>query len=411
MVKPIASVCNLDCTYCYYLQKRDLYSHAKSLRMSDDLLERYIVQHIEASPKESILFSWHGGEPTILGLDYFRKILELQRKHRPPGREILNGIQTNGTLLDDAWCRFFAAEGFYVGFSMDGPRELHDCYRVTKAHKPTHKQVLQAYRLLQQHRVRFDVLCVVHRQNVRQPKAVYRFFKEIGVKSMQFLPLVVRQGSNGTSEQTVPAEAYGDFLCAIFDEWVRQDIGRVNVQNFDEALRPFVGMDHALCVFAEHCGNIAVLEHNGDFYSCDHFVDDEHRLGNVCDTPLVELLEHPALLEFGRNKRDRLPQFCRQCDVLASCNGGCPKDRFARTPDGEEGLSYLCAGYKRFFTYTRPYFQKMAWLRRSGEPMDKIVQVLAAEDSKVMPQAGRNELCPCGSGKKYKKCCLLKMSR
>ncbi len=410
MVKPIGAVCNLDCRYCYYLQKRDLYPDARAFRMDEDLLESYIVQHIEASPKEAILFSWHGGEPTILGLDYFRKILELQRKYCPPGREILNGIQTNGTLLDEAWARFFAAEKFYVGFSMDGPKELHDCYRVSKGGKPTHKQVLQAYRLLQQHRVNFDVLCVVHRQNVRQAATIYRYFKEIGVKSMQFLPLVVRQGSHGTSAETVPADAYGAFLCTIFDEWVRHDVGRIAVQNFDEALRPHLGMNHALCVFSEECGNIVVLEHNGDFYTCDHFVDAEHRLGNVRDTPLGELLESPALLEFGRNKRDRLPEYCRQCDVLSSCNGGCPKDRFAQTPDGEDGLSYLCAGYKRFFTHSRPNMQRMAWLRRSGEPMEQIMRFLATETSGASPQAGRNDPCPCGSGKKYKKCCLGKVA-
>ena len=241
--------------------------------MADDLLERYIVQHIGASPKESILFSWHGGEPTVLGLDYFRRIVELQRKHRPPGREILNGIQTNGTLLDEEWCRFLAAEGFFVGLSMDGPKELHDRYRIDKHGKATHKSVLQAFRLLQRHRVHCDVLCVVHNQNVRQPAAVYRFFKDIGVQFLQFLPLVARQAEGEVSAQTVPAQAYGTFLCTIFDEWVRRDVGRVNIQNFDEATRPFLGMEHALCVSSPICGNIVVLEHNGDVYSCDHFVD------------------------------------------------------------------------------------------------------------------------------------------
>ncbi|TAK67249.1 MAG: anaerobic sulfatase maturase [Betaproteobacteria bacterium] len=407
MVKPIGAVCNLDCQYCYYLEKKDLYPKRELFRLADDLLERYIVQHIGASPTQAILFSWHGGEPTLLGLDYFRRIVELQRKHRPPAREILNGIQTNGALLDEEWCRFLAAEGFFVGLSMDGPRELHDCYRIDKHEKATHKSVQQAFRLLQRHRVHCDVLCVVHNQNVRQPTAVYRFFKDIGVRFLQFLPLVVRRGNGAVGAQTVPAEAYGAFLCTIFDEWVRHDLGRVNIHNFDEATRPFLGMEHAVCVSRQICGNIVVLEHNGDVYSCDHFVDQEHRLGNICETPLAELLESPALLEFGRNKRARLPGYCRQCDVLVLCNGGCPKDRLARTPTGEEGLNHLCSGLKRFYTHSRPYLQKLAWHRRSGEPMESYMRMLKSEDAAAAPQANRNDPCPCGSGRKYKKCCRL----
>ena len=410
MVKPIGAVCNLDCGYCYYLRKKDLYPKARAFRMADDLLESYIVQHIEACPKESILFSWHGGEPTILGVEYFRRIVELQRKHRPPGREILNGMQTNGTLLDEEWCRFLAAEGFYVGISMDGPKELHDRYRITKGKQSTHKQVLQSFRLLKRHRVPCDMLCVVHHQNVRQPTAVYRFFKEIGVEYLQFLPLVARKEDGEVSAETVSAEAYGTFLCTIFKEWVRHDIGRIGIQNFDEAVRPFLGMDHALCVSAEICGNIVVVEHNGDFYSCDHFVDREHCLGNIRETPLVEMLENPALREFGRKKRDALPRYCRDCEVLGSCNGGCPKDRFVRTPDGEEGLNYLCAGLKRFFAYSRPYLQRIAWLRQSGEPVDRLMDFVRSEDVEASPQTGRNDPCPCGSGRKYKKCCLGKTS-
>lgn len=406
MVKPIGAVCNLDCGYCYYLRKKDLYPKAQSFRMADDLLESYIVQHIEACPKESILFSWHGGEPTTLGLDYFRRIVELQRKHRPPGREILNGIQTNGTLLDEEWCRFLATEGFYVGISMDGPKELHDRYRITKGGEPTHKQVLQSFRLLKRHRIPCDMLCVVHHQNVRQPTAVYRFFKEIGVEYLQFLPLVARKEDGEVRAETVPAEAYGTFLCTIFREWVRHDLGRIGIQNFDEAARPFLGMDHALCVSRETCGNIVVVEHNGDFYACDHFVDREHRLGNIRGTPLVELLESPALREFGRKKQDALPRYCRECEVLSSCNGGCPKDRFARTPDGDEGLNYLCAGLKRFFAYSRPYLQRMAALRQAGEPVDRLMEFVRAEDLEASRQTGRNDPCPCGSGRKYKKCCL-----
>ena len=406
MVKPIGAVCNLDCRYCYYLQKKELYPDAGPLRMADDLLERYIVQHIEASPTEAILFSWHGGEPTVLGLDYFLRIVELQRKHRPPGRSILNGIQTNGTLLDEAWCRFLEEEQFFVGLSMDGPRELHDRYRVDKQQRATHKSVLQAFQLLQRHRIHCDVLCVVHHQNARQPAAVYRYFKDIGVKFLQFLPLVARGAEGGVSAETVSPEAYGNFLCTIFDEWVRQDVGKVNIQNFDEATRPFLGMEHALCVSGPVCGNIVVLEHNGDVYACDHFVDPAHRLGNIRDTPLAELLQSPALLEFGRDKRDRLPRYCRECAVLSLCNGGCPKDRLARTPDGEEGLNYLCRGLKEFYTHSRPTLQKLAWHRRSGEPIENFMRTLKSGAAAPAPAASRNDPCPCGSGKKYKKCCL-----
>ena len=410
MVKPIGAVCNLDCRYCYYLSKKDLYPAAGPSRMADELLELYIVQHIAASPAESILFSWHGGEPTVLGLDYFRHIVELQRKHRPAGREILNGIQTNGTLLDEAWCRFLAAEKFFVGLSLDGPKELHDRYRTDKQERPTHKSVLQAFRLLQRYRVHCDVLCVVHDQNVRQPAAVYRYFKEIGARFLQFLPLVVRHGENGYSAQSVSASAYGAFLCAIFDEWVHKDVGLMHIQNFDEATRPFLNMQHALCVSSPTCGNIVVLEHNGDVYSCDHFVDPAHRLGNICETALAELLESPALLEFGRNKRDRLPGDCKRCEVLDLCNGGCPKDRLERTAQGEEGLNHLCAGLKQFYTHSRPYLQSLAWHRRSGESMANFMRSLKTQAAATTYRASRNDPCPCGSGKKYKQCCLAKQA-
>ena len=409
MVKPIGPICNLECRYCYYLQKTELYPKGESFRMPDDLLESYIVQHIAACPKELIYFSWHGGEPTALGLDYFRKIVELQRLHQPAGRRILNGIQTNGILLDEEWCRFLAAEQFDVGLSLDGPKELHDDYRVSKGGKPTHKQVVQAWRLLQRHRIPCNLLCVVHDRNVHHPMAVYRFFKEMGVEFLQFLPLVLRRadGADGSvTPETVPAEAYGRFLSQIFHEWVRQDAGRIGIQNFDEAVRPFLLEDHAVCVFKQTCGDVVAMEHNGDLFSCDHFVDREHCLGNIRETPLAEMLESPTQREFGRRKWDRLPRYCIECDVLAMCNGGCPKDRFLRTPEGEEGLNYLCAGLKVFFTYSTPYLQKLATFWQSGEPLDRLMHLLRAEDAPASDQTGRNDPCPCGSGRKYKKCCL-----
>ncbi|MFC2169462.1 anaerobic sulfatase maturase [Acidobacteriota bacterium] len=405
--KPAGSICNLECHYCYYLKKEQLYPKGESLCMSDDILEEYIVQHINAFPGQVIRFSWHGGEPTILGLDYFRKIVELQGKHQPSNRSILNGIQTNGILLDEDWCCFLAAEGFAVGLSLDGPQEMHDRYRVTKGQKPTHDQALRGYKLLRQHRVYCDILCVVHEFNVQYPLQVYRFFKQIKAPYVSFLPLVETKPDNatGAGPRSVPAGAWGDFLCTIFDEWKSQDIGQVKVQIFEEAARTALEQEHALCIFRETCGGIPVIEHNGDFFSCDHFVDREHRLGNIKKTPLIELIESPAQRAFGQAKLDTLPRYCQACEVRAMCNGGCLKNRFLRTPDGEAGLNYLCAGYKRFFNYCQPFVAGIAALWRQ----QNLEQQRPLEHSRQVqpgPKTGRNDPCPCGSGIKYKKCCL-----
>ena len=405
--KPVGSICNLDCHYCYYLKKEHLYPDGESFRMPDDILEEYIVQHIDASPDPVISFSWHGGEPTVLGLDYFRKIVALQRKHQPSNRRITNGIQTNGTLLDEDWVRFLAAEGFAVGLSLDGPQEIHDRYRVTKDHKPTYEQTMRGYRLLQQHRIYCDILCVVNAHNVRYPTEVYRFFKQIKAQYVSFLPMVEPQpdAESGVSRHTVPAEAWGVFLCTIFDEWMSRDIGRVKVQIFEEAARTAFGQEHSLCIFRPICGDIPVIEHNGDFFSCDHFVDAEHCLGNIQETPLAELLESPTQRAFGQAKLDTLPRYCQACEVRAMCNGGCPKNRFLQTPDGETGLNYLCAGYKRFFNHCRPFVAELAaqWRRQPLERQMPRAQVTGARTHTKM---GRNDPCPCGSGKKYKNCCL-----
>jgi len=407
--KPAGAHCNLECRYCYYLEKESLYPQAKPSRMADDLLEEYIAQQIAITPGPEITFSWHGGEPTVLGLEYFRRIVELQGKHRPNGRRIINTIQTNGVLLTDDWCRFFAAEHFAVGLSLDGPPALHDAYRVTKDKKATQGQVMRAYGLLREHKLSVDLLCVVHARNVQYPLEVYRFFKEIGAQYLSFIPLVEPRSDSpgGVSERTVPPRAFGDFLCAIFDEWFRQDIGRIIVQNFEEAARPAFGLDHSLCIFRPTCGDVPVVEHNGDFYRCDHFVTPEHRLGNIRETPLGELLLSPAQEAFGRAKQETLPRYCRTCDVLSMCNGGCPKDRIIRTPDGEGGLNYLCAGYRRFFTHCRPYTVQLAALRWAGHPPEQLMQQLRTTGTRVLPKAGRNEPCPCGSGRKFKKCCLI----
>ncbi len=407
MVKPAGALCNMACRYCYYLEKADLYASTPAPRMSEAMLETYIAQHIAASSVPTVAFSWHGGEPTVLGLDYFRTIVTLQRKHLPKGRQVFNGVQTNGLLLDEDWCRFFADEHFGVGLSLDGPAELHDDYRVTRGEEGTARQVLRAFRLLRRHKVTCNILCVVHDRNVQHPTQVYRFLKEIGSQYVGFLPLVERTGPDGeVSPRTVPAEAYGRFLCAIFDEWVQQDVGRIMVQIFDEVSRPARGLDHSLCIFRETCGDVPVVEHNGDFYCCDHFVTPAHRLGNLAEVPLATLLESRAQRAFGEAKRDTLPGECRSCEVLAMCNGGCPKDRFRRTSSGEPGLNYLCAGFKRFFTHARRYFESRA-LAGSGAT-GAGVSAVAGADRERYPGAGRNDPCPCGSGRKYKKCCLLR---
>ena len=406
-VKPAGALCNLDCQYCYYLRTELLYPGSAPFRMPDDLLEEYIAQQMAVVPGAEVHFSWHGSEPTTLGLDYFRRVVELQRKHRPNGKEIVNSIQTNGILVTDEWCRFFASQNFGVGLSLDGPRALHDAYRLTKDHKATHRQVLQAYRLLRRHQVPVDLLCVVHAANVHHPLDVYRFFQEMEAQYVSFIPLVEPQPASpgGVSERTVPADAFGGFLCAIFDEWVRHDMGRIIVQSFEEAARPAYGLGHSLCVFRPECGDVPVIEHNGDFYQCDHFVKPGHRLGNLRQTPLAELLESPAQQAFGRAKRETLPRDCQDCAFRDMCNGGCPKDRIVRTHDGEPALNYLCAGYRRFFAHCRPYTQRMAALAWAGQPPELLMEQLRAEDFQALPRAGRNDPCPCGSGRKFKKCC------
>ena len=405
--KPGGSACNLNCRYCYYLNKRDLPRDDDARCMPGPMLEAYIARHIDACPGKTVRFSWHGGEPTVLGLEYFRKIVSLQRKHRKQGQRIENGMQTNGTLLDADWCRFLAGERFSVGISIDGPPELHDAYRHTKNGNPTHERVMNGYALLRKHSIPHDILCVVNAENVRNPIRVYRFFKEIGARTIGFLPLVEPQPATpaGVSPRSVPAEAWGDFLCAIFDEWVRQDIGSIKVQIFEEAASTAFGREHALCIFRRTCGDIPVVEKNGDFYACDHFVDAEHRFGNVLDTPLSELLDSPAQRAFGQQKQETLPAYCRKCEVLEMCNGECPKNRFALTPDGEPGLNYLCAGYQRFFTHCRPFVDQVAALWHEPNigpeaPEGRPRQI------KTRIKTGRNDPCPCGSGRKYKKCCL-----
>jgi len=404
--KPIGAVCNLGCSYCYYLGKKQFYPENNSFKMSDDILEAYVSQHIQASYDSTIRFSWHGGEPTLLGLDYFRKIVEIQKRFSSSKRRIINGIQTNGTLLTEEWCRFLAKHEFSIGLSLDGPEKMHDSYRVTRDGNPTYKQVMGGYHLLRQQGLTPDILCVVNAHNAQYPDQVYGFFKEIKAEYVGFLPLVEPQSEalNGVSPSTVPAKSFGTFLCRIFDEWKERDVGKIKVQIFEETARTALDQEHELCIYRKTCGDVPVIEHNGDFFSCDHFVDPEHQLGNIGDTPLIELLESPELITFGQNKYDALPRYCLTCDVLAMCYGECPKNRFIKTPDNEDGLNYLCAGYKDFFNHSRPFLRQLTalWQSQTLEGYKPPAGNRSTQSSKT----GRNDPCPCGSGKKYKKCCL-----
>jgi uncharacterized protein len=368
MAKPAGPACTLRCGYCYYLRKAGMFSPGP-WRMTEDLLQAFIIQRLQASPGPSTHFEWHGGEPTLMGLDFFQAVVRLQKENLPPGRTVTNAIQTSGMLIDDEWARFLAQEGFSVGLSIDGPADLHDAFRVTAEGGATHARAVEAFRLLRQRRVFCNVLCVLHARNAAEPDRVYSFFRGLGVTYLQFLPLVAPVPGGGVSAATAPAPAIGAFLCRVFDLWLREDVGRVVIQAFDEALRPLYGIPHALCVHRETCGDVAVLEHDGGFYMCDHFVDAEHRLGNIRDRVMADLVADPRLRQFGNAKRDALPRFCRDCDVLSSCNGGCPKDRITAAPDGEPGLNYLCSAYRQFFHHGRPGLASLAAHMKAGRPL------------------------------------------
>jgi len=361
-VKPVGASCNLACSYCYYLDKNQLFSEAGIQRMPDHLLELYITQHIQASSEQILFFSWHGGEPTLAGLEYFRRIVEIQKKHLPQNRFALNGIQTNGTLLNIEWCQFLKKENFIVGISLDGPERFHSANRFRKYGKSSFNEVLRGFQLLKSHEIPCEILCVVNSQNVTSPLDVYHFFKGLNAEFLTFIPLVERffPDNNQVSERTVQSRAFGEFLCAIFDEWKTQDIGTVKIQIFEEALRTAFGVDHSLCIFKPTCGRVPVVERNGDFYSCDHFVDSAHLIGNIQDKTLGNMLENPQQKAFGQAKLDSLPEYCLKCEVRNMCNGACPKDRFIETPDGEPGLNYLCKGYKLFFNHCKPFVDQVA---------------------------------------------------
>jgi uncharacterized protein len=435
LAKPVGPRCNLRCAYCYYLGKGALFPASEPWRMSDALLERFIAERLRTSPSTAVHFEWHGGEPTLLGLDGFERIVALERKHARDSQVVTNGLQTNGVLLDERWADFLAAEGFSVGLSLDGPAELHDRFRTTASGQPSQHHAVRAFRRLTERGVHCDVLCVVHADNVREPDRVYRFFRELGVRYLQLLPLVepLQPGGSGgrspdtsrrrsgapparrrgcrqsasapVSTRTARPAALGAFLCRLFDLWIGADLGRIVVQLFDEAFRASCGLPHALCIHREVCGDVLVLEHDGSLYACDHFVDPDHRLGNVRDQALDEVTANDALQQFGERKRDALPSVCRRCDVLAWCNGGCPKDRIGKTADGERGLSYLCPAYQRFFRHARPVLAELAAHWRAGLPLTSFRSSTSPAVAARSASVGPNDPCPCGSGRKYKKCC------
>jgi len=399
MAKPTGARCNLDCAYCFYREKERLYPES-TLRMSDEVMEEFIRQTIAGHAVPEVTFAWQGGEPTLMGLPFFRRAVAVQKKYAKPRTRIENTFQTNGILLDDDWCRFFHDNRFLVGLSLDGPRDLHDVHRRDRQGRGTFDRVLKAARLLRKHHVEFNILCAVNRTNADHPLEVYRFFRdELGAPYIQFIPIVEQEdGGKTVTDRSVRPEQWGRFLTTIFDEWIRRDVGRMFLLNFDWALAGWLGMAGAVCVFAPTCGLGVALEHNGDLYSCDHFVGPDHLLGNILTTPLAELVASEQQRRFGAAKRETLPRQCRECRFLSVCNGECPRNRFVGAPDGEAGLNYLCEGYKAFFSHADRPMRMMAGLLRQGRPADGVMPMLAAK-------VGRNEPCPCGSGLKYKKCC------
>jgi uncharacterized protein len=379
MVKPAGSGCNLDCKYCYYLHKDKLLSLPEFKRITPEALETFIRSYIEATHQSEIVFTWQGGEPTLLGLDFYHQVVELQRKHTPPGKHIANDLQTNGLLLDDEWCAFLRRNNFLVGLSIDGPKHLHDEFRVTRGGQPTFDRVMAAVKRLKAHKIKFNTLTVIHRLNVKYPLDIYRFLtRELDSPTIQFIPCVepksfervapghwdaasmpvvgspaARPGSPDSvvTDWSVDPDDFGEFLCKCFDEWHSRDLGKRMVAWFENSVGLWMGLPSQMCVFSDICGKGVALERDGGLYSCDHFVYPEYRLGNIQDTPMADLVFSERQLQFGRNKSDSLPRYCRECEYLFACHGECPKNRFVRTPDGEPGLNYLCPGLKRFFAH------------------------------------------------------------
>jgi uncharacterized protein len=432
LAKPTGAVCNLDCKYCFFLSKEMLYPGSR-FRMADELLQAYIKQLVESHRVPEVMVAWQGGEPTLMGLDFFKRSVELAELYKKPNQIITYTMQTNGTRLDDEWCAFFKEHNFLIGLSVDGPRELHNAYRVNKGGQGSFDQVMRGWEFLQKHQVEFNILCTVHAANADHPLDVYRFFRDdLGAQFVQFIPIVERatpemlplankgwgevetgkrplyiQDGHMVTHRSVKPKQYGNFLITIFEEWVRRDVAQVFVQIFDVSLAGWVGEPPGLCIFQQTCGLALALEHNGDLYSCDHFVESDYLLGNIQDTHMIELVASDQQRKFGRDKRDTLPRFCRECEVRFICNGGCPRNRFLKTDDGEPGLNYLCAGYKLFFKHVDQPMRIMADLLRQRRAPADIMQWYAAEDVKraqAFASAKPNDLCPCGSGKTFKRC-------
>lgn len=389
MVKPYGPVCNLNCTYCYYLEKAKLYPETSNFRMSKELLEIFIRDYIKSQDLPQINFTWQGGEPTLLGIDFFKHAIALQKKYGS-GRKIENAFQTNGTLINDDWCRFFKDHNFLIGLSVDGPEEIHDAHRVNIAGKASFNQVRRALELFHKHRVEFNTLSVVHNDNSRYPLEIYRFLKDAGSRFIQFIPIVQRELTDSENDKirlvgpdssnasvtdwSVRPKDYGTFLITIFDEWVRNDVGKTFVQIFDVTLANWVGENPALCVFSETCGNAMVLEHNGDLYTCDHFVYQDQLLGNIRTTDLRAMATSTKQITFGNNKLLKLPPYCVNCEYRFACHGECPKHRFKHTPEGDPGLNYLCEAYKMFFSYVHPYMQYMGDELEAKRPPANVIQ-------------------------------------
>ncbi len=430
IAKPTGPVCNIRCEYCFYLEKEGLYPEGEKWRMPDETLEAYVRQYIEAQPPEvaEIDFAFQGGEPTLLGIDFFRRVLELQEKYAPDGKTVHNSLQTNGLKLNDRWCEFLKQHGFLVGLSLDGPADLHNRYRVDRQGRGTHDRVMEAMACLKRNGVEFNALVCVNRTNADHPQRVYGFFRQAGVEFLQFIPIVeplpeVRSGEVKPEPDTRPEslvgprsvrpKQFGRFLTGVFDEWVQNDVGRVFVRDFDQTLAAWVGAGASLCVYSKECGRATAIEHNGDLYSCDHFVESSHKLGNIHDTPIKEMVNSPFQERFGRGKWTTLPDCCRECEFLAACHGACPKDRILAAPNGQPGLNYLCAGFKQYFGHVAPQMKFMADELRASRPAAGIMQRLRVEKQRAREEAAgsgqplrRNSPCPCGSGRKYKSCCM-----
>lgn len=398
MAKPVGSLCNLSCKYCYYLEKGFLFEDVqerRNLLMSDSTLETFIRQYIESQTLPQVLFTWHGGEPLMRPLSFYRKVLELQRRYAG-GRQIDNCLQTNGTLLTDEWCSFFHENNWLIGISIDGPQEFHDEYRRARGNQPSFYKVMRGIELLRKHNVEWNVMGVVNDFNADYPLEVYHFYKEIGSRYIQFTPIVERilphpdgrqlasiaDGQGTLADFSVTPQQYAHFACTIFDEWVRHDVGEVYVQLFDSTLARWVGEAPGVCSMAETCGHAGVVEHNGDVYSCDHFVFPEYRLGNIHHESITSMMYSPRQRAFGRAKLEALPRQCHDCEWRFACNGGCPKDRFLVTADGEQGLNYLCEGYRRFFSHVAPYMDFMREELLHQRPPANVMQSSLVQDDR-----------------------------